>query len=115
MTWSWARRVWPWLFVAHLVIVVLAIALYLVMMATTDPEDGVNFGAILVLMALLGMGLPWSIPVITMEQAQYETLSGTTFATAHFGPALANVVLHGLVLAVASRRRNRSLVAVSRR
>jgi purine-cytosine permease-like protein len=103
----WTRRVWPWVFVAHAVFVVLLIALYAVLMATTGPGEGVNFGAIFVVLALLGLGLPWSAPVVTADPSRFEDASEAFFAAAHFGPAVANVVLHGLVLLVATRRKSR--------
>jgi hypothetical protein len=99
--------VWPWFFVAHGAITVPAIAVHLVMMTATGPEDRVNFGVIVVLLALLGMGLPWSVRGITMDQDRYESMSTAVFEAVHFGPAVADVVQPGLVL-VASRRRSGS-------
>lgn len=58
-----ARRrggVWPWLLIAHAVIVAALTTLFLVLHRTIAPEEGANIGAGIVALPLLALGLPWS-------------------------------------------------------
>ena len=62
------------------------------------------------MLPLLPLGLPWSVPVI-IDPYRFDPSAETLAHALIFAPAVLNVVLHGLVLAVfvvvRSRRRAR--------
>jgi hypothetical protein len=103
MSWFCAHRAWG--FVVHATSVTLLTVSFSVLVITTAPEDGFNFGAGFIGLVLLGLGLPWSLPVIALDPYQLDGLPLIVHAGIDFGPAFLNVLLHGLVLFAVSRKR----------
>ncbi len=87
----------------HMLIVVALTAVLVVAIATTPPDSGANIGAGLIGVALLALGLPWSLPVL-LEPYRFDGLSDATHFVIAFGPAFLNVALHAAVLVCAGRR-----------
>jgi hypothetical protein len=104
MSWFWTHRGRAWAFVAHAASVTFLTALFYVLVFTTAPEDGFNFGAGFIGLALLGLGLPWSLPALALDPDRLDGMPEIVRAGIDFGPAFLNVLLHGLVLFAASRR-----------
>ncbi len=92
-------------FVFHAALVLVLTVSFFVLVATTAPEDGFNFAAGLIGFILMALGLPWSVPVLAMDPYRWDGLPLAVHAGINFGPAFLNVVLHGLVLLVVSRKR----------
>ncbi len=105
MSWFWAHRAWAWGFIMHATSVTLLTVSFFVLVVTTAPEDGFNFGAALIGFLLLGLGLPWSLPLIAVDPYRLDGLPLIVRAGIDFGPAFLNVLLHGLVLFAVSRKR----------
>lgn len=75
-------------------------------------------GAAIVGFPLLGLGVPWSLPVIFADPIELDPLSIAGWYLVHFGPAVLTVLLQGAVLALAGwvrRRRERSIVGAAQR
>ena len=103
MSWSWPRSTWSWFLLAHVVLVVLLTVIAVLLFVTTDPADGANIGLGLVLLPLIGLGLPWSLPVV-VDPYWLDEFSVAAQAALELGPAYFNVALHALVFAVGRRR-----------
>ncbi len=100
----WTHRGWAWALVAHAAFVTLLTALFYVSVFTTAQEDGFNFGAGFIGFALLGLGLPWSLPALALDSDRLNGMSEIVRAGIYFGPAFLNVLVHGLVLLAVSRK-----------
>lgn len=107
------RRLWNIPLVAHAVVVVFLVALYVAATVTTSPDEGANIGAGLVGLTLLGLGVPWSVPFGVNPDFPSD-LPGAWFEIVGFAPAFLNVVLHAVIRLVVLRRRAR-LSAVDHR
>jgi hypothetical protein len=94
-------RWWRWLFIAHAVFVFGLTALFELLTLATPPEDGVNIGAAFLAGPLLPLGLPWSRPFIDAPY-QFDGLPFLRWDLVAFGPAMLNVILHGVVLGAVS-------------
>lgn len=90
------RGVWPRLFIAHAAIVAALILVFLAIHLSTPPEEGVPIGIGIVGFPLLALGLPWSSPFI-IDPYRFDGLSAVGWYVVAFGPAVLNVVLHGVV------------------
>lgn len=90
----------------HAITVIALITVFWVGTIAADPEDGVPIGLGLFALPLLALGLPWSWPAIS-NPYQFDGLSPIPWTLATFGPAMLNVILHGLVLVVFGRIRRR--------
>ena len=90
----------------HVTVVIALITVVWVATITKGPEDGVLIGLFLFAEPLLALGLPWSWPAIS-NPYQYDGLSPIAWNLATFGPAMLNVILHGLVLVAFGRIRRR--------
>jgi hypothetical protein len=85
--------VWPWIFLAHAGLVLVLSVAFLVL-ATAGPEGDANIGAGLAGLPLIALGLPWSISYVSEPHAIDELAQAVMVC----GPALLNLVLHGIVL-----------------
>ena len=75
--------------------VVLAVATLAAPFFFSVEGDGVNIGAMLFLLPLLVLGLPWSLAWLVMPSLDTSvTVFGLTFAVLGLGGAVANVVFH---------------------
>ncbi|SFK92656.1 hypothetical protein SAMN04488085_104387 [Geodermatophilus ruber] len=99
-------RVWRRLFITHAAVVVLLTTVFLVATFAAAPEDGVDIGAAVLALPLLPLGLPWSWPALS-DPYQFDGLSTLPWIVVTFGPAMLNVLLHGVALMVVSRIRRR--------
>ncbi|MDQ3766503.1 MAG: hypothetical protein M3346_04060 [Actinomycetota bacterium] len=107
MRWWRPGGVWPWLFIAHTVIVVALTSLFLVLLLSTSPEDGANIGAGIIALPLLLLGLPWSLPAI-IDPYRFDGLTTFTWYAVTLGPAALNVALYGVVMIVVRTRGRRA-------
>ena len=101
--------IWVGIFAAHAGLVLSVTLLFLIVADLGHSPTGVNLGAGLLLLPLLPLGLPWSLPVIT-DPYRFDPAAETLAHAFFFAPAVLNVALHGLVLAVffVVRRRRRA-------
>lgn len=90
-------RIRAWIFCAHLVLVCGLTLLFVIVALLGDPEDGANIGAGILLLPLLALGVPWSLPVIT-DPYRFDQVADALWYAVNLGPALLNVVLHGVLL-----------------
>jgi hypothetical protein len=104
MTSSWRRRVWPWVFLGHAGLVLL-LTLGFLALSQAGSEGDANIGAGLVGLPLVALGLPWSLPYVTEPHAIAELSQAATVCL----PALLNLALHGIVLALVGWFRRRRL------
>ena len=102
-----ASRVWPRLFIAHAAIVAALTTVCVALFESTPPEQGANIGAGILAMPLLAWGLPWSLPHL-IDPYRFDGLSAFSWYVVVFGPAVLNVALHGVVMAVVRTRRKRA-------
>jgi hypothetical protein len=103
---SWRHRVWPWVLLGHAALVVVLTLAFVLLSATTGPDEGANIGAGFLALPLQPLGLPWSIP-FNADPYRFDGLSLPLWHVVAFGPAWLNVVLHGAVFGRAERRRRR--------
>ena len=104
---SWVGRSWLRVWAVHAVVVLGLTALFVVATLTMDPADGVPIGLGILALPLLPLGLPWSRPAIE-DPYQFDGLPPVLWFTVTFGPAVLNVVLHGVVMvSVGALRRRR--------
>lgn len=82
----WGGR-WPWVFGVHVALVLGLSLLFGIVTDLGDDADGANVGAVILLLPLLPLGLPWSLPLI-IEPYRFDSVA----------PAVLNVVIHGLLL-----------------
>jgi hypothetical protein len=101
-----SRRPWSWVLAAHAAVVVLLTGLYVLVLLTTGPEEGVNFGIVFVLLPMAALGLPWSVPMLVGDPYRFDGLSDVESAALSLGPGYLNLVLHALVFLVAGRLSN---------
>lgn len=94
-------RIWVWL---HATVVGLLIVLFYLARAS-GPETDANIGAGMIGLALLGLGLPWTMLLWLIEPGTYHGLSTTVRGLVDFGPAVLNVALHAMLRAALGRRR----------
>lgn len=101
--------IWVGVFAAHAGLVLGLTLLFLIVADLGHAPAGVNLGAGLLLLPLLPLGLPWSVPVI-IDPYRFDPAAENLAHALIFAPAALNVVLHGLVLAVfrVVRRRRRA-------
>lgn len=93
------------LFVWHVLVVVLLLTLFVLMVATTSPNEGANIGAGLVGLPLLVLGLPWTLPVL-VNPYWFDHWSDAAHYALWFGPAFVNIAIHAALIAAARRRRD---------
>ncbi|MDI9939242.1 hypothetical protein QM806_28085 [Rhodococcus sp. IEGM 1351] len=86
-----------WLFGAHAALVLGLLVLFVLIAELANPTDGANIGAGILLLPLLPLGLPWSLPVI-VDPYRFDPAAEALVYTLYLGPALLNVALHGLLL-----------------
>lgn len=86
----------PWGLRLHAGLVAGLLALFAVLRLSADGVDA-NIGAGLVGLPLIGLGLPWSWLHVA-DPSVYDALPGVLRWPAVFGPAVLNVVLHGLAV-----------------
>jgi hypothetical protein len=91
------------LVVCHAVVVGGLLALLGILLATHDTPDA-NIGAGLGGLALLVIGLPWSLPFL-LDPDRFGDASNALRALVIAGPALLNLLLHAAITAVRRRRR----------
>ncbi|MCQ4120715.1 hypothetical protein [Rhodococcus tibetensis] len=89
--------IWVAIFAAHAGLVLGLTLLFLIVADLGHGSAGVNLGAGLLLLPLLPLGLPWSVPMIT-EPYRFDPAAETLAHALSFAPADLNVALHGLVL-----------------
>jgi hypothetical protein len=92
-----------WPLYLHAAVVAVPLAAFAVLVALHDPADGANIGAGLVLLPLLVLGLPWSLPALA-DLSVLGAVPEVVRYLLHLGPAVLNVALHALV----RRRRHRA-------
>lgn len=90
---------WVGIFVAHAGLVLGLTLLFLIVADLGHAPSGVNLGAGLLLLPLLPLGLPWSLPMIT-DPYRFDPAAETLAHALILAPAVLNVALHGLALAV---------------
>ncbi len=103
---SWVSRSWLRLWVVHAVGVLGPTTLLVTGLLVADPEDGVPIGLGILALPLLPLGLPWSRPAIE-DPYQFDGLPPVLWFTVTFGPAVLNVVLHGVVMVSVGALRRR--------
>ena len=89
---------------AHLAVVMGLLSLFAVLVAATPPDAGANIGAGIVGLPLLALGMPWSLPIL-IDPYRFDQWSDAAHYVLWFGPALLNVALHAVAVAVWNRRR----------
>ncbi|QHE72741.1 hypothetical protein [Rhodococcus sp. WAY2] len=97
-------RTWRWILGAHAALVVGLLLLFLLVAELASPTDGANIGAGILLLPLLPLGLPWSLPVI-LDPYRFDSAAQTFGYALYWGPALLNVAIDGLLWVVCSRLR----------
>lgn len=97
-------RIRIWLFGVHAALVLGLLLLFVLVAELANPTGGANIGAGILLLPLLPLGLPWSLPVI-VDPYRFDPAAESLVYTMYMGPALLNVVLHGLLLLSYSRLR----------
>lgn len=90
-------RIWPGVFAAHAALVLGLTLLFLIVTDLGNLPDGANRGARILLLPLLPLGLPWSLPVI-LDPSRFDPAAESLSHAMYFAPALLNVVIHGLLL-----------------
>lgn len=90
-------RIWTWLFGVHAALVLGLLLLFVLVAELTNPTGGANIGAGILLLPLLPLGLPWSLPVI-VDPYRFDPAAESLVYTVYLGPALLNVAVHGLLL-----------------
>jgi hypothetical protein len=85
----------------HALVVAAMLALFYA--AEPIPEGDADLGKGLVGLALLGLGLPWTLLIFLIDPQTHNGLSPIARGIVDFGPAVLNVVLHA-VLPTAFRR-----------
>lgn len=96
-----ARCLW-W---SHLLLVVLVGGFTL--MTTTGAQDDANIGLGLGLMALGGLGLPWTLPVVSGTLDGGLSLDSPTYVLVVVAGTLLNLALHAGALRLWDRLRGR--------
>lgn len=91
----------------HALVVLLLIVLFYAVSAT-GPETDANIGAGIIGLALLAWGLPWTMLIWLIEPHTYDGFSTTVRGLIDFGPAVINVVIHGVLGSMLARRRSRT-------
>jgi len=108
------RRLRGWaLWRVHLVVVVVLIAGGIALVEGTPEDHGVNFAIVFTALPLWVLGLPWSVLQVVFTYALEDFLFAHLPAPVAYvglyvladGPALVNVVIHAVVLAVVNRHR----------
>lgn len=94
------------LLLIHALLVLLFLVAFLVMTGG-DPAPDANIGAGLVGLALLGLGLPWSLLHQLIDSATFDDFPRAVRIVLMFGPAVLNVVVHS-VFVLALERRDRA-------
>ena len=92
--------------VFHAALILALLALFMVLIAATPPESGANIGAGLVGLPLMILGVPWSLPAL-INPYRFDHWSNAAHYALWFGPAVVNVALHAVVVAVQRNRRQR--------
>ena len=72
---------------------------------STTPQQGANIGAGLVALPLLAAGLPWSVPFL-VDPYRFDGVPQSAWYVVALGPAVLNVALHAVVMAVVRSRRD---------
>jgi hypothetical protein len=106
----WHQRAWPVLLIFHAALVALLLAAFFGMVWSTGPGDGAAIGAGLVALPLLVLGLPWSVPALTVDPSVLDGIPLAVHALVDFGPAVLNLALHAAIFALHERRRSRGSV-----
>ncbi len=99
-----------WILLAHAVVVLVLVTLHLAMVASIDPTrtgPTATVGPLLPYLPLFVLGLPWSLNFWNDPYA-YDDVDRITRLVVMLGPAVLNVIIHGLVRVVwvAARRVN---------
>ncbi|WP_459643334.1 hypothetical protein [Kineococcus sp. NUM-3379] len=92
-------RVWPWVFAAHAVLVLGLLTL----VGAPGAGAGAGHGSGLAALPLLLLGLPGSLPAV-VDPYPLGQAPPSARDVVLYGPAVLNVLLHGLVLVVVRRR-----------
>jgi hypothetical protein len=79
-------------------------AVFLLLLALSNPEGGANIGAGLAGLPLLVLGLPWTIPIWS-DPYQFDELSRGLRLTIYLGPACLNVAVHAVLHRLRARHR----------
>lgn len=103
------RNTWYPGLTLHAAVIGILLALLAVMVGRTDGVDA-NIGAGLVLIVLLGLGLPWSLPVV-LDLSAFDDLPGVVWYALRLGPALLWLGLHVLLRSWYIRHRTTSTSA----
>jgi hypothetical protein len=67
------------------------------------PEGDADIGKGLVGLALLGLGLPWTLLISLINPHTYNGLTPVVRGVVDFGPAVLNVFLHALLPTVVTK------------
>ena len=89
---AWLR----WILVGlHAFVVAAMLALFNA--AQAGPQVDANIAAGLVGLALLGLGVPWTLLILLMEPSAHNHLGRFVRGVVDFGPAAVNVLLHAFL------------------
>jgi hypothetical protein len=88
----------------------LLVATMLVLFAAAEPvpEGDANIGRGLAGLALLCLGLPWTLLILLIDADTHNGLTPFVRGVVDFGPAVVNVVLHAVVPTVLKRSKRQA-------
>ena len=78
-------------FLAHAIVVGVLVLLF--GLAVLGSDGTANIGAGIVLLPILALGLPWTLP-IWLDTSWVDPLPGPVWTLVNLGPAILNVLLH---------------------
>ena len=107
-----SRDIWFRWLVAHAAVVAVCTILFVLIVVATPPEAGFNFGVVYVGLPLMALGLPWNLFAF-IDPYQLDGLSPWMSSLATFGPAVLNLVIHGVLFWLLSRRRKQREVSAA--